>query len=197
MSTQARRARVARLGELAAEQEEQARAEMLRADHRVAEVDRRRADALQGAADLADHHVSLALRGHLAGAGARHLVQLAGERADRSVDADRARGELAEAVTRVRSLERLVDRIDRAESARLRQRELADLQDLVAIRAAHEGTGNRSGRNEDDERGDLDESDEDGDASQTNGAHQTNDSAGDAGDQIDDHQAAPTGGDER
>lgn len=137
---QARRARVVRLGELASEREEQARAEFHRADHRVTEADRRRTDALEGAADLARHDVPLALRGHLAGAGARHLIQLAGERADLSADADRAREQLAEAVSRVRSLERLVDRLDRAVADRDRRREQAELQDLVAIRAAHDAS---------------------------------------------------------
>ncbi len=134
----ARRERVVRLGELAAEQEEQARAELHRADAEVAQADRRRADALQGAADLAAAELPLALRGHLAGVGARHLVELTGQRADLAVDADRARADLADAVTRTRSLERLVGRLDRVAADRRRRRQAADLQDLVAIRAAHD-----------------------------------------------------------
>lgn len=135
---QARRERVARLGELAAEQEEQARAEFHRADGEVTAADRRRADALQGAADLADRDLPLALRGHLAGVGARHLVELAGRRADLAVDAEQARAGLAEAVRRTRSLERLVGRLDRVAAERDHRRQAADLQDLVVIRAAAE-----------------------------------------------------------
>lgn len=134
----ARRARVVRLGELAAEREEQARAELHRADERVAGVDRRRAEALRGAADLATAEVPLALRGHLASSGARHLVQLADERADLADEVERRREALAEAVGRVRSLERLVDRLDRAAREERARREAADLQDLVAIRAARD-----------------------------------------------------------
>lgn len=135
---QTRRERVIRLGELATEQEEQARAHMLRADHQIAMADRRRAEALQGAAELSNQSLPLALRGYLTVSGARHLVQLADERVDLAVEAERARAELAEAVTRVRSLERLVGRLDRAVAARDQQRQAAELQDLVAIRAARE-----------------------------------------------------------
>ncbi len=138
MSTddRARRDRVARLGELATEQQEQARAELNQADERVAQADRRRADALQGAADLAGEQLSLGLRAHLTVSGARHLVDLAGERADLAIEADRARSELFEAATRVRSLERLVERLDASAKERDRLRHAAELQDLVAIRAA-------------------------------------------------------------
>lgn len=132
----ARRARVVRLGQLAAEAEEQARAELHRADHRVSQADQRRVDALRGAADLAEHELPIGLRAHLAGAGARHLADLADERVDLAAAADLAREQLAEAVTRMRSLERLVERLDRAEAERRRQRDAADLQDLVAMRAA-------------------------------------------------------------
>lgn len=134
----ARRERVARLGEIAAERAEQARAELYQADGHLAEADRRRSDALQGAADLAALDLPLAMRGHLTVSGARHLVHLAGERADLAGAAERARAELAEAATRVRSLERLVERLDRAVDAQDRQRQAAELQDLVAIRAARE-----------------------------------------------------------
>ncbi len=134
----ARRERVVRLGELATERQERARAELHRADRRVAQAARGRAEALDGAAELAATPLPRALRGHLTVTGARHLVELAGERADLAAAADRARAELAEAVTRVRSLERLVDRLDREARAEQRQRLAADLQDLVAIRAARE-----------------------------------------------------------
>ena len=135
---QARRGRLARLGELAAEQEDRARARFHEVDRQVADVDRRRADALQGAAGLAGERLSLAMRGHLAGVGARHLVALAGQRADLSGELDLRRADLVDAVGRVRSFERLVSRLDRSIAERQRRRELADLQDLVAIRAARE-----------------------------------------------------------
>lgn len=133
-----RRDRVARLGELASEQREQARAEKSRADERLAQADHQRAEALQGAAALADEELSLRLRAHLTVSGARHLVDLAGERAGLAEEADRARTDLFEAATRVRSLERLVERLDTAAKERDRERQAADLQDLVAIRAARE-----------------------------------------------------------
>jgi len=148
MSTddRSRRDRVARLGELAAEQQEQARAELHQADGRVAEADRRRADALQGAAGLADEQLPLALRAHLTVSGARHLVDLAGERADLAVEADQARTELFDATSRVRSLERLVERLDASAKERDRQRQAAELQDLVAIRAARHAESRTPGR---------------------------------------------------
>lgn len=133
-----RRDRIVRLRELATEQEERARAQFVQADHQVSQADRRRTEALLGAAELADHDLPLGLRGHLTGVGARHLVELADRRAELAGEADRRRAELAEAVTRVRSYERLVTRLDRAADERRRQREAADLQDLVAVRAALE-----------------------------------------------------------
>lgn len=134
----ARRERVARLGELAEERAEQARAQLHRADHEVAAADRRRSDALEGAAELARTPLALPLRGHLTVSGARHLVQLADERAELADHAEQARALLAEAVTRVRSLERVVERLDRAAGLKRRRQEAANLQDLVAIRAARE-----------------------------------------------------------
>jgi len=130
-----RRARVARLAELAAESEERAVARLQQAAHRVAAVDRRRTSALQGASRLAGPDVSLALRAHLAGAGARHLLALADEKGELVVEVDSRRTELDEARTRVRSLVRLVERIDRADDLRRRRAQAAELQDLVAIRA--------------------------------------------------------------
>lgn len=132
----ARRDRVARLTELAAENEQRARGRLQEAAHRVSAVDRRRTAALEGAARLAEPDIPLALRGHLSGAGARHLLALADEKGGLVVEVDARRCELEEAMTKVRSLERLVERIDRAADLRRRRREAADLQDLVAIRAA-------------------------------------------------------------
>ncbi len=131
-----RRQRVGRLEELAAQRQERARAGLMEADRRVDEVDRRREQALRGAANLADSGLPVRLRGHLAGVGARHLGRLAEEKIDHADDADRCRHELEEATTKVRSLERLARRLDEAERERISRREAAELQDLVAIRAA-------------------------------------------------------------
>lgn len=134
-TNRSRRDRVARLGELAADQEEQARSRFRQASELVDQTNRRREQALEGAAELARQEIPLALRGHLTGVGARHLVDLADEKAELVDDADQRRAELAEAATRTRSLERLVGRLDRERAERQARQDRAELQDLVAIRA--------------------------------------------------------------
>lgn len=141
----ARRDRVIRLTEMAAENERRAVGRLQEAARRVSAVDRRRTAALEGAARLAGPDVPLGLRGHLSGAGARHLLALADEKGELVVEVDTRRSELDEAMTKLRSLERLVERIERAERDRHRRREAAELQDLVAIRAAKGARGTVSG----------------------------------------------------
>lgn len=131
-----RRDRVARVAKIAGETEARAKAVWVEADQRVRLLDRRRDSALARADRLSDDTLSIGLRSHLVGAGARHLVALAGEKVGLVDEAQRRRTEFEEAVVKVRSLDRLVERLDEAERDRRQRREAADLQDIVAIRAA-------------------------------------------------------------
>ena len=99
-------------------------------------VDRRRESSLLRAARLAGEDVPIGLRSHLAGAGARHLVALADEKSELIDEAGVRRAELDEADSKVRSLERLIERLDEADALRRRRAAAADLEDLVAVRAA-------------------------------------------------------------
>ncbi|MGB5759375.1 MAG: hypothetical protein WBM50_20845, partial [Acidimicrobiales bacterium] len=78
----ARRDRVARVAKIAGENEARAKAVWVEADRRVKQLDRRRETSLARAGRLADEGVPIRLRGHLVGAGARHLVALAGEKVE-------------------------------------------------------------------------------------------------------------------
>ncbi len=130
-----KRDRMARIAKVASETEEQARARWAAATQEVNSVDREREGALQRAGELANQNIPLRLRGHLTDAGARHLVSLADQKVELVQEADARQAELQEAVTKVKSLERGVERLDQAAQHRREQREAADLQDLVAIRA--------------------------------------------------------------
>lgn len=132
----ARRNRIARVAKLASETEEQARARWAEANQNVNIVDRRRQGALDRAGKLASEEIPLALRSHLTGAGARHLVSLADEKSELLTVAEERQSELQEAVTKLKSLERMVERLDKAEALRRDREETANMQDLVAIRAA-------------------------------------------------------------
>lgn len=142
----ARRDRMARVTKAAAETEELARARLAEARRQVDGVDRERESALDSAARLAEEDVPLRLRSHLTGAGARLLGTLADRKTGLVEEAESRRAELQEAATRVKSLERLVDRLDAEVLDRRHRSELADLQDLVAIRAARAATDDHSHR---------------------------------------------------
>lgn len=131
-----RRDRMARIAKIASDTEQLARARWASATREVDLVDRRREQALERAGQLADQSLPLALRGHLAGAGARHLVALAEQKGELVVQAEERQAELQEAVTKMKSLERVVERLDRAAQQERDEQEAAELQDLVAIRAA-------------------------------------------------------------
>ncbi len=135
-----RRNRVARVAKIAGETEAKAKAVWVEADRRVKQLDRRRETALTRAGHLADQAVPIRLRSHLVGAGARHLVALADEKVELVDQARLRRAEFEAAVTKVRSLDRLVERLDEVEHDRRRRREAADLQDIVAIKAARRNT---------------------------------------------------------
>lgn len=133
-----RRDRIARVAKMASETEELARARWAEANQRVNAVDRQRQTSLDRAGHLAGVDIPLGLRTHLVGAGARHLVSLADRKSELLDEAAARQVELKEAASKVKSLERMVERLDRAEADRRDQRELADLQDIVAIRAARD-----------------------------------------------------------
>lgn len=138
-----RRDRVARVARIAGESEAKAKAVWVEADHRVRLLDRRRDGALARADQLSDESLPIGLRIHLVDAGARHLVALAGEKVGLVEEARRRRAEFEEAVVKVRSLDRLVERLDETERDRRQRREAADLQDIVAIRAAADKVARR------------------------------------------------------
>lgn len=129
---------MARVAKVASEVETEARARWMEADNRVKAVDRKREAALEQAAQLADVDLPLRFRSHLTGAGARHLDSLAGQKAELVNEAAVRQADLQEAVTKVRSLERLIERIDREEQERRLRAAEAELQDLVAVRAVTE-----------------------------------------------------------
>ncbi len=130
-----KRDRLSRVAKIASETEERARARWVVANQEVNTIDRQREGALERAGALANEDIPIGLRTHLTGAGARHLMSLADQKVELVQEADARQAELQEAVTKVKSLERVVERLDRAENQRRDQRTAADLQDLVAIRA--------------------------------------------------------------
>ena len=129
---------MARIAKVASEAEEQARARWAAATQEVNGIDREREGALQRAGQLANQEMSLKLRSHLTGAGARHLISLTDQKVELAEQVDERQVELQEAVTKVKSLERVVERLDDAARERRRQQEVADLQDLVSIRAVRD-----------------------------------------------------------
>ncbi len=135
-----RRDRMERVAKVAGETEAQAKAEWLEADRQVRLLDERRHNTLTQAEALGRDDVPLGLRGHLVGLGARHLVALAGEKAELAGEAEQRRAEFQEAAVKVRSLDRLVERLDKTEQERRTRVEQADLQDAMTIRAAREAT---------------------------------------------------------
>lgn len=139
----ARRDRVARVAKIAAETEEQARARWAQATFQVQQLDHQRETALDRAAELANHDLPLGLRSHLTGAGARHLLSLADRKTELVVEAESRRSELQEAVTKVRSLDRLIERLDRKAREERERKEAAELADLVAVRAARRRVAER------------------------------------------------------
>ena len=119
---------------MAAEAEERARARWLEADHRVRAAGREKEAVLERAGRLADEDLPAGLRGHLAQAGARHLTTITDERIELDRHAASRRGELDAAMTRLRSLERIVSRLDEAAEQQRRRIEEVDWRDLVAAR---------------------------------------------------------------
>lgn len=133
-----RRDRVERVARVAGETEAQAKAGWIEADRQVRQLDERRHNTLTKAEALAGDDVPLGLRGHLVGVGARHLVALADEKVELAAEAELRRAEFQEAAVKVRSLDRLVGRLDKTDEERRTRIEQADLQDAMTIRAARE-----------------------------------------------------------
>ncbi|MGH1489484.1 MAG: hypothetical protein ACRBK7_08855 [Acidimicrobiales bacterium] len=134
------RERMERVAKVAGETEAQARAMWVEADRQVLLLDQRRQDTLAKAELLGGDDVPLGLRGHLVGLGARHLLALAGEKKTLASEAELRRSEFEEAAVKVRSLDRLVERLDKSVKERRIRVEQADLQDAMTIRAAREAS---------------------------------------------------------
>jgi hypothetical protein len=133
----ARRDRLARAAELASEDEERAKARWAEASHLVRAVDREREVVLQRATALASQPMPTGLRTLLVSTGARHLLTMSDRKAELMVEHETARAELERAMVRTRSLERVVARQEAAERLRRQRAATGELQDLVAVRAAH------------------------------------------------------------
>ena len=97
------------------------------------------AEAARSQELLAHPELTPGLRSMLVGAGIRHLQVLAAQQAElvRAAEADHARWMAAR--RRVRSLEKLVERLDVTETARRRLADNAEWQDLVTSRASVTG----------------------------------------------------------
>ena len=120
----------------AAEAEQLARVEWAQAVGQVHEDDRQRVALLERSAELAGEDLIIGLRAHLVSAGARQLLALAEDKAEHMAEVDISRQRLDAAVVRLRSLERLVERLEAADELRRRQQAEAEWRDLVAARAA-------------------------------------------------------------
>ena len=131
----ARRHRAEQAMRLAAEAEQTARAQWAEAERRVQADDLARETTLARSSELAKEELSPGLQAHLISSGARHLTALAEEKEAHTVEAGERRDELDEARVRLRSLERLVERLDATERLRRRQAAEAVQRDLIASRA--------------------------------------------------------------
>ena len=132
----ARSNRLARAAELASETEERAKARWAEINQMVGAVDQQRETVLDRATDLAKQTMPTRLRSLLVSTGARHLLTMSDRKSELVVDLEAARVELEQAMVRTRSLERVVARQEAAERTRRERIEAAELQDLVAVRAA-------------------------------------------------------------
>ncbi len=99
------------------------------------------AEAARSRELLGHPDVSPALRSMLVAAGLRHLEVLGAQQAElaRVAEADHTRWLAAR--RRVRSLEKLVERLDAAEAARRKLADAAEWQDLVTSRASRSAPG--------------------------------------------------------
>lgn len=129
-----RRDRLARAAHQAEAAEQQAQAKLARARLRLRATDDEREAMLDRAGLLAEQDLPSGLRGHLASVGANHLVALTNEKARLALEAGALQADVDEARVRVRSLERVVSRLDEAEAQQRRRLDQANLQDLVAAR---------------------------------------------------------------
>lgn len=114
--------------------EQQARARRIAATRELRRADEEREAVLDRAGSLASEDLPSGLRGHLASVGARHLVALGDQKAELLLEANAVIEEHDAARARLRSLERVVERLDEAEQLRRRRQEEAELRDLVAAR---------------------------------------------------------------
>ncbi len=121
---------------MAAEAEERSRVRWVEASQAVRAADHQRQGTLARASDLAKQTMPVKLRAFLVSTGARHLVTLSDDKVELLAEAEGARSELEAAMTRTRSLERVVARQEAAERLNQQRIDAADWHDLVAVRSA-------------------------------------------------------------
>lgn len=131
-----RRPRMARVAEIAADQEQAARGRWLESLNDLRAVDRQRTESLEAAGRLGDEEVPVGLLNHLVCAGARHLSALGDQRVEITTRVAEREQELQESTRKTRSLDRLVERLDEAEAERRNSQAAAELLDATVVRAA-------------------------------------------------------------
>lgn len=138
-----RGARLGRLADLAAQEEDQARAVLAEVSTRLRQAERARTASLERSVELARQSLPTGLRSHLAQSGARSLAELDEARATVAAEVDTARLQVEQARVRTRSLRRVAARLMAVHRERERRVAEADWRDLVAARAAR-ASGGRS-----------------------------------------------------
>jgi hypothetical protein len=137
----ARKARAVRAARAAQQVEDGLKLAAFRARQRVRETEAAMAAEADRTRHLLAGTADPALRGLLAQAGVRHQRVLDAARDRLEADAAVAEEAWHDARLRVRSLEKLVERLDTGLRTRRRQAENAEWQDVVTSRAGHRPAG--------------------------------------------------------
>ncbi len=137
----ARQTRAVRAARAAKQVEDGLKLAAFRARHQVRETEAAMAAEADQTRELLAATADPALRGLLAQAGLRHQRELDANRDRLEADAARAEAVWHEARLRVRSLEKLVERLDTGLRARRRLAENAEWQDVVTSRAGRGPVG--------------------------------------------------------
>lgn len=140
----ARKARAVRATRAARQVEDGLKLAAFQARQQVRETEAAMAAEADRTRDLLAATADPALRGLLAQAGLRHQGMLATARDRLEVEAARAEATWHDARLRVKSLEKLVERLDTGLRTRRRLAENAEWQDLVTSRAGRPPGGARS-----------------------------------------------------
>ncbi len=139
----ARKSRAVRASRAAQQVEDGLKLAAFQARQQVRETEAAMAAERERTGELLAATVDPALRGLLAQAGLRHQRMLDATRDRLEVDAARAEATWHDARLRVKSLEKLVERLDTGLRTRRRLAENADWQDLVTSRAGRPSAANR------------------------------------------------------